>query len=94
MIAKASCDRPRNVPRFSLTPTTRKWMPSICTVLSSGSTLPNSRSAISQPITATGWARATSEALIRRPRSASKVEKSANSSETPRTAALSIDLLR
>jgi hypothetical protein len=29
MMANASCDRPRNVPRLALTPTTRKWTPSI-----------------------------------------------------------------
>ena len=49
MTANSSCDWPRSEPFFALTPTTRKWTPSIWIVLSSGSTAPNSRSAVSQP---------------------------------------------
>ena len=55
MTANSSCDWPSSDPRFALTPTTRKWTPSIWMILSIGSTsAPNSRSAVCQPMTATG----------------------------------------
>ena len=70
--ANSSCDWPSTEPFFALTPTTRKCTPSIWMILSSGSTLvPNRRSAVCQPSTATGRERSTSIGLISRPRSAS-----------------------
>ena len=76
MTANSSCDWPSSDPRFSLTPTTRKCTPSIWISLSSGSiSVPNNRSAVFHPSTATGRAVSTSVGLISRPRSASKLEK-------------------
>ena len=69
--ANSSCDWPSTEPRLALTPTTRKWTPSIWMILSSGSASPNSRSAVPQPMTVTGRAVSTSVGLISRPRSAS-----------------------
>ena len=75
MIAKLSCELPNAEPFFSLTPTTRKCSVPILTILSSGSTGPNTLSATSHPSTATGRLASTSAGLISRPRSTSKVEK-------------------
>ena len=94
MTANSSCELPRSDPRFALTPITLKWTPSICSVLSIGSCVPNRRSAVCQPMTATGLALSTSVALISRPRSASKLEKFTYSGDTPCTCMLSIDLSR
>ena len=54
MIAKLSCELPKADPFFSLMPTTRKCSVPILTILSSGSTGPNTLSATSHPSTATG----------------------------------------
>ena len=69
MIAKLSCELPNAEPFFSLTPTTRKCSVPIFTILSSGSTGPNTLSATSHPSTATGRLASTSAGLISRPRS-------------------------
>ena len=70
MTANSSCDWPKIEPFFSFTPMTRKWMPSILMILSSGLAWPNSRSAVPQPSSTTLRLRSTSLGLIRRPRSA------------------------
>ena len=80
----SSWEWPSIEPFLLLTPTTRKCTPSIWMILSSGSTsVPNRRSAVCQPRTATGREVSTSVGLISRPRSASKVEKLTYSPVTP-----------
>ena len=83
--ANSSSELPKIAPCFSLTPMTRKCTPRMRITLSIGSTSPKSLSATPQPRIATGRLRWTSSGLIMRPRSASKVEKSAKSPATPCT---------
>ena len=76
MIAKSSCELPKTDPFFSLTPTTRKCsVADLDHLVDADRPAPNSLSATSQPRTATGRFASISAGLIRRPRSASKVEK-------------------
>ena len=74
-MTKVSWELPKNEPCFLLTPTTRNGIPSTRITFSSGSLCPKSRSAVSQPMTATEAPRSTSVGLISRPRSALKLEK-------------------
>ncbi len=71
MMAKLSCELPNADPFFLCTPTTRKWELPIEMVLSIGSIWPNSLSATSQPMIASGRLLAISTGLISRPRSTS-----------------------
>ena len=75
MIAKLSCELPKNDPFFSLTPITRKCRLPILIDFSSGSTGPNNLSATSHPRTTTGRFASISAGLISRPRSALNVPK-------------------